>query len=115
MKEIVSKVTCANKGAARELIVSANLMLLGYEVYRACGPNGKADLVCRNGNSVLFIEVRQLNIDASGSVRFLIKETDDCDFYAGVLDDGSVVYSPREEQHKGRKYRTGKNKKILAA
>jgi len=109
MNTAVSKVTSANKGAARELVVASNLMLLGYEVYRACGPNGKADLVCRDGQSVLFIEVRQFNINAAGEIKFIIKEHDACDYYAGVLADGSVVYCGREAQHQGREVRSGRN------
>lgn len=87
------KPTSANLGAADELIVAANLMKSGYEVFRACGPNSKADLVARIGEDVFFIEVRQVIVNSFGELRFLAKSGDDCNFYAGVCSDGSVAYS----------------------
>ena len=35
-----------------ELLVSIDLMAMGYEVFRNVSPHGKADLVIRRGNDV---------------------------------------------------------------
>ena len=99
------KPTRANLGAADELIVAANLMKAGYEVFRACGPNSKADLVARIGEDVFFVEVRQVIINSFGELRFLAKSGDACNFYAGVCPDGSVAYSRNGNARVGRKKR----------
>lgn len=87
-----SKPTGSNLGAIRELQVAADLMARGYEVFRACGPNGKADLVARlNEDYTIFIEVRGIVRKADGSLQVQRTPKDRCDLYAGVFD-GQVIY-----------------------
>lgn len=51
--------TVGNIGAAAELVASADLMSLGYEVFRAANPLGPTDLVIRTpGGEVFFVEVK---------------------------------------------------------
>lgn len=93
----VKESTCANSGAATEHLVVADLIVKGYEVFRCCGPNSHADLVARNGMDVFFIEVRAASVRANGVIRFLVKESDVCDVYAGVVD-GVVVYKSSKDE-----------------
>ena len=86
-----------NSGAADELIVCADLLSKGYEVFRSVGPNSKADIVARIGSeNVVFIEVRSKFMLVDGTVRVSTAyESDNCDLYAIVVD-GQAVYLDRD-------------------
>lgn len=93
----IKEPTNGNSGAVTEHIVAADLLSKGYEVFRSCGPNSNADIVARNANEVLFVESRAYSIRSDGTISFIIKESDRCDFYAGVVN-GVVVYKNAKDQ-----------------
>ena len=46
------------KGAVNELRISANLMALGWSVYRCLSPNASADLLAKKGRVVLSVQCK---------------------------------------------------------
>ena len=50
--------TSGQMGAVSELLVSAELMKLGYEVFRAVSPSSSCDLVCIKNGETFRVEVR---------------------------------------------------------
>jgi hypothetical protein len=86
-------------GALQELRVSVDLMIRGYEVFRALSPSCSCDLMVLNGNKMLRIEVRtayenpqtgHLGFPRSRSEKFGMSLTD---HYALALSD-KIVYRP---------------------
>lgn len=57
-----------NIGAASELIVAADLVAKGHEVYRALNPQGNCDLLCMLGEQPIRIEVKTARYEKSGTL-----------------------------------------------
>ncbi len=82
-------------GALAELTACADLLSLGWEVYRNVSPHGKRDLVIAKGHLVRSVEVRTAHRNPSGTVYYNRKASDCCDHYALFFrDTRSVVYEP---------------------
>lgn len=82
-------------GAVSELLVSADLILRGYEVFRAVSQSASCDLVIFRGDAMLRVEVRTGRVSvASGKVTFASKEvdTDRSDVFAVVVQGPRIVY-----------------------
>jgi hypothetical protein len=52
------KISCGTKGARHELLVSADLMRQGFDVYRNLSPNGKTDLIAIKRSTILRVQVK---------------------------------------------------------
>ena len=52
------KLTCGDIGAASEMVVCTDLLLKGYDVFRAVSPSASCDLVVFCGEKLFRIEVR---------------------------------------------------------
>jgi hypothetical protein len=101
VKKNAKRCTDANKGSSGELIIAADLLSKGYEVFMNCGLNSKADIVFRGEDGVFFVEVRTPIFRSDGSVRFYSRPGDNCDFYAGTVG-GAVFYrSCMESEDRG--------------
>lgn len=86
-------------GAISELVVAADLMRRGFEVYRALSPASSCDLLAQpRGGSQLRIEVRTGYLSpATGRPIFPRNKRESehlLDHYAIVLRDGVIVYDP---------------------
>lgn len=53
--------SASTKGAIAELLVAADLMKQGFEVYRALSPDSKCDLLAIKNNQVFHYEIRTAN------------------------------------------------------
>lgn len=85
---------CSATGALCELVVAADLMQKGYEVFRPLSPSAPCDLVVIKDQRILRIEVRKGH-DSSKGIRFgkYPKDEGNQDHYAVVLTD-RIVYCP---------------------
>ena len=52
------KISPGNQGAVNELRISANLLGLGWSVFRSVSPNGATDLVALKGRTVLRVQCK---------------------------------------------------------
>ena len=81
-------------GAMGELIVAADLMERGYNVFRSMSPSAPFDLVAQSGDNLFKIEVRTATKSTVGTVGFSMTETDECDYYAAILHGEGIIYEP---------------------
>lgn len=88
-----SDVSPGTVGAISELIVATDLLSRGYEVYRSMSPNSTYDLIARGEAGTLRIEVRTARRYKSG-VEFNRRTGENKDYFAVVLPEGAIVYSP---------------------
>lgn len=65
-----SPIKAANKGVAIEGLAAYLLMLEGWEVYEATGPNSPVDLIAYRGQEVRYIEVRLGQMNSTGKLEF---------------------------------------------
>lgn len=59
-----------DKGAISELLVSADLMRRGLEVYRAVSPASSCDLAVKIKHQIYFVEVRTGMVHVSGKLHY---------------------------------------------
>ena len=88
-----AKMSNSTKGAAGELVVAADLMAMGWDVYRALSPAAPCDLVILRKGRVLRIEVRTGYRVADGSVR-AVEQPQDAGRYdvKAIIVDGDISY-----------------------
>jgi len=79
-------------GALSELRACADLLIKGFEVFRAVSPSCSCDLMIRNGNKYLTIEVRTAYTTHTGAVVYSKKRIR-ADHVAAVFPS-EVVYFP---------------------
>lgn len=91
-------VSCATVGAIYELVVAADLMDLGYHVFRCLSPSGSCDLVALHENVVMRVEVGTGVKTSLGNVSSgkHIRNVDRRDLLALVADDGTIHYYPKK-------------------
>jgi len=82
----------AQKGALSELRASVDLMLNGYEVFRAVSPACSCDLIALKNNKTIRIEVRTATKRIDGSLKYPISKIR-ADVVAAVFGN-TVVYFP---------------------
>lgn len=82
-------------GAVAELIVSADLLRKGYEVFRSVSQDCSCDLVILKAGRFIRVEVRTGYVNTDGSVGYAKKPSDvgRSDATAIVLRGRDVVYS----------------------
>jgi len=88
------KVASGTVGAVQELRVSVDLLLRGYEVFRALSPSSSCDLAATKDGKFLKIEVTTGYISVSGKVLAPKKLDREFDVLAVVMHDGCIVYDP---------------------
>lgn len=91
------------KGAAREAIVKADLLLRGFEVFQAVCPNSTFDLVAHKRGVLLRVEVKGKNHAARGtSPTSSMCKTRDCrkfDIFAAVEENSNSIRYVRSALH----------------
>ena len=80
------------RGAINELRVSANLMSLGWSVYRSLSPNAAADLIAVKGRTVLRVQVKSSLFGQYENIR-----QGNNDLLA-ILYDGEIRYRARSKK-----------------
>lgn len=83
----------SNTGAAHELLVSADLMLKGYEVFRALSPDCPCDLAILKEGRLLRVQVTTGYRNLKGKVTWPPKDPSKHDLLAVVIS-GDITYSP---------------------
>ena len=88
--------TSATTGAIGELRVAIDLLIKGYNVFRALSPSCPCDLAILKDGKLLRLEVRTGHLSITGKVYKVISKKDDktnIDHYAWVLPD-KIIYEP---------------------
>lgn len=81
-------------GAIGELKVSADLLMKGFEVFRALSPSCSCDLAVLRDNELKRIEVRTGHYDAKGKpYKVVVTEKHRADILAIILPD-KIIYKP---------------------
>lgn len=81
-------------GAIGELMVSADLLRRGYNVFRSLSPNASCDLAIISGGAATRVEVTKAYRTRSGGLQFNPHERERYDVLALWCVDGSVTYIP---------------------
>lgn len=87
--------TAANIGAIAEMMVCADLMNRGYEVFRATNPNSSCDAIFLDGDrKARRVEVKTGEADESGRITACSPVADPSafDILAVVTRDGRIIY-----------------------
>jgi hypothetical protein len=86
----------ASTGAVSEMIVCADLLERGYEVFRAVSAASSCDILAMKGNQYVRVEVRTCYINPWGEPQFPKKDLDigRSDVYAAVTKDHQIFYIP---------------------
>jgi Holliday junction resolvase len=80
-------------GAMSELMISADLMKHGYDVFRALSPSCYCDIIATRSDGSLRIEVRTGYRNQSGKVGFPKNTNGDIDAFAVYIrEDNSIHY-----------------------
>ncbi len=90
-----AELTSGTQGAVAELLVCANLLRLGYEVFRAVSPHCSCDVLALKNGRTLRVEVRTGYKTLGGELRWPQPKRDAgrSDHYAVVFGD-TVTYVP---------------------
>ena len=84
-------------GAIAELLVCADLLDRGLEVFRSVSPTAKCDLICYDGQICTRIEVRKgMKSSPNASIKFHRKVWDDAHVYAVVMGE-FIEYVPADD------------------
>ena len=95
---VSSSTSNARLGAASELLVAADMLRLGYEVYRAFSPQAQCDLLAVKTGRVLRVEVKSVSFSRNGAPKYhLAKKIGKFDVMALVNRDGSIHYRTPED------------------
>lgn len=64
-----TEVSAGTKGAISEHLATAWLMALGYDVFRNCSPNGRADLIAKNWerDETILVDVKSEGFNPDGA------------------------------------------------
>lgn len=83
-------------GALSELVVCADLLRHGYEVFRGVSADDSCDIVILRGREMRRIQVRTGHIRGDGGIVYGRYAKDDgrMDHYAVVIDHTKVLYFP---------------------
>jgi len=84
------------RGAVSELIVCADLLARGYEVFRAQSPTCSCDLVVQANGRLFRIEVRSATRNLNGTLAYTwsVHDQSRSDILAAVEPDGRITYVP---------------------
>ncbi len=85
-------------GAVAELMVSADLMRHGWNVFRALSPHCFCDLVASKDGKIRYVEVRTAMRYLSGKLSFPTKiHRDATEYGLWVRNTGEIIYIPVPE------------------
>lgn len=98
---IVGILDTGQLGTVAELRVSADLIKLGYHVFRALSPSCPCDLVIVRGVEVLRVEVRTGRY-SDGRLLWARCSRVGCHDVMAVFCDGEITYEPDLERHQER-------------
>ena len=90
--KVLRHIATGTMGALAELIVSADLLRQGYEVFRSVSPHASCDIIAHKDEKMLRVEVRTGHKNKSGSVHASSKGSYDC--RAILVDLEEVIYEP---------------------
>ena len=86
---------CGNTGAMGEIMVTYDLMLKGYEVYRAISPSSSCDIIALKDSKVLRVEVTKgARKGKAQRLWWPPHDSSRYDLLAVWESDGSITYSP---------------------
>lgn len=86
------KISHGDTGAMGELIIAADLIKQGWDVFRNLSPNGPVDLIAFRDGDIRCVQVKTCPTKAIPSLR--AKMGDYCDALAVVLPSGNIEYYP---------------------
>ena len=86
------KLSTGTKGALSELLVAADLMAKGYEVFRALSPSCSCDLIANNGKGLLRIECRTGSKNPNTGIYSFAKNGMHSKWDESVLDHYAAIY-----------------------
>ena len=81
-------------GAMRELVVCADLLSRGFDVFRAVSPSCSFDLVAHRSGRLYRVEVSTGFARPDGSISHSKRDTSRFDLLGLVLQSGDVAYQP---------------------
>ena len=81
-------------GAMHELIVCADLMRKGFEVFRAVSPSSRFDAVVFKDGNMFRLEVTTGSAYAGGKIHYPVKDKNRFDILAIVVWSGEILYEP---------------------
>lgn len=81
-------------GTISELLVAADLMARGWQVFLPVIPSKGHDVIASNGQRLLTVEVRSAHRNSSGVVKYTKKADCQSDVYGIVITGEPVVYEP---------------------
>lgn len=84
----------ASTGAANELLVAADLLKKGYEVFRALSPQASCDLAILNDGKLLRVEVRTGREAANRQRAFFVKSKKKHSDILAVVLNHEILYEP---------------------
>lgn len=74
--QAITNIPTGTIGALAELMVSCELMRVGYEVFRAMSPSSDSDLIAIKDNTIYKIEVRTGRYSDVGKIHYPKNKTD---------------------------------------
>lgn len=94
MAKANQNVSVSDIGAAAELLVSADLIHQGYDVFRNLSPNGPIDLIAWKEGEFTTVQVKQRK-----NARYLLNIQTPCNVVALVNSAGKIFYVPSPQFH----------------
>lgn len=89
------KIPTGTTGTISELLVAADLLKSGYEVFRALSPSCSCDLAILKNGKLIRVEVTTAYIGPSGKLLTCKKPNEKSDIIAYVLKAGNeIIYEP---------------------
>ena len=83
-------------GAINELKVGEDLLVKGYDVFRALSPTCSCDLVALKNKRLLRVEVKTARYSAGGLIMTGSYKKEKSDILASVLwKDNIIIYNPK--------------------
>lgn len=98
-KIINNQLTSGTKGAMSELLAGADLMRLGFNVFRALSPSCYCDLIATKDNKTYHIEVRTGYLNFNGKLSFPNRVSGEIDFFIiPETNTGKVYYCNKDRE-----------------
>mgnify|MGYP002080533580 CR=1 FL=1 len=88
----------SSTGAAHELLVCANLLKLGFHVFRSQSPACPCDLVVMCEDGIYLVEVTTGYRGKNAKLFHPTKDRNKFDWLAIVLHDGKIIYQKNGEE-----------------
>lgn len=88
--------TTVSTGAVSELLVCADLLSKGWDVFRSISQCAKCDIIAqsRQTRNIIRVEVKSCSVSGRGTVNHPKPKNDNYDHLAAVTKDGRIFYKP---------------------